>query len=53
MSHDLSEPGSELDAEGIPDHLGALPSKDAVAHDVGVDRGGFSAEESAMHVETE
>jgi hypothetical protein len=128
MARDTDDPGSELDAEGIPDHLGALPSKaatgdgqegvnppsdrpasadfgttaaeerageplsgrlarevpdetpevpypdesglagrlvaddegahadtekDAVAHDVGTDRGGFSAEEAAMHVEAE
>lgn len=128
MARDIDDPGSELDAEGIPDHLGALPSKaatgdsqegvippsdrpastdfgttaaeertgeplsgrlarevpdetedtpypderglagrlvaddegvrsdrekDSVAHDVGTDRGGFSAEEAAMHIEPE
>jgi len=127
MTHKMPEPVSELEAEGIPDHVGALPSKDAtgdgqegifppgdepiaatdfgttaeemregesldgrlarelpevtldtplpteegapgrlveddavdgldvqqdvVAHDVGTDRGGFSAEEAAMHIE--
>lgn len=29
MARGVPEPGSELDAEGIPDHLGPLPSKDA------------------------
>lgn len=128
MARDPDDPGSDLEAEGIPDHLGALPSKaatgdsqegvtppgdrpasadfgttaaeersgeplsgrlarevpdetadtpypdesglagrlvaddegahsdtekQAVARDVGTDRGGFSAEEAAMHVEGE